>query len=143
MSAFIVDTSHIDAMIRVALNVSQREFHFASVGPYGVLTHETADDIGQMLMNENTASVNFRYSEDDLAEPYTYAPFGKMPTAIEGVKLVQCYEYQSCEHADWETSKAKRFCEVLISYLISNLPGYDDAPWGWQETRKTNVVRLI
>jgi hypothetical protein len=46
------------------------------------------------------------------------------------IKAIHCYEYQSCEHDEWEKSKAADYCTALESMLVHELPGYDAAPWG-------------
>lgn len=48
---------------------------------------------------------------------------------VEILKAIACYEYQSCEHDEWETSEAKTFCKALRSRMIQSLPGYDTAAW--------------
>lgn len=49
---------------------------------------------------------------------------------IEILKAIDCYEYQSCEHPEWEVSEAFAFCDALRRSLIGDLPGYDEAKWG-------------
>ena len=63
--------------------------------------------------------------------PFEYPLTGRLPTPVQAIKLVHCYEYQSCEHDGWETSEAHRFTTALLSSLEHSLPGYDDAPWEW------------
>jgi hypothetical protein len=106
---------------------------------------ETADAVGQMLAEANARSVRYRYQDadecgmlDGWAEPhepviYRHAlrPSGLRPTAIEGLKIIACFEYQACEHPDWRESEALAFCRALRYALIACLPGYDAAPWEW------------
>ena len=115
--------------------------------------HEDADAVGAMLTAENARSVQYRYPDsgmDDLPGPvdngfvtdalmgsYRYPIYGSGPiaiaasprrlTAVEGLKAINGYEYQSCEHPGWESSAAKAFCDALKDALINALPGYDDA----------------
>jgi hypothetical protein len=42
---------------------------------------------------------------------------------------IDCLEYQSCEHPEWEASWAARFLDALRAQLIGCLEGYDDAEW--------------
>lgn len=108
-----------------------------------------ADEVGDMLVRENVRSVMHCYPDtreggpipgpcdDYWREPYRY-PFtframGYRMTAVEGLKAVRCYEYQSCECPDWRESEAFRFCEALTSALVSALPGMDEAPWDWSQ----------
>lgn len=101
---------------------------------------DAADRIGRILALENAASVLYRYPDHDNSE---YVPawttdgsfvweLGRAtPDALQGLKIIACYEYQSCEHPGWGTSEAKRFCDALRLHLIPQLKGYDEAPWEW------------
>jgi hypothetical protein len=97
------------------------------------LTPKTAGHVGAMLLAENRRSVNHRYDEEEIEEPYT---FDLLPGRVDPVvvlKAIQCYEYQTCEHPEWESSEAKEFCDALRGRMIHNLPGYDRGP-GWPIT---------
>jgi hypothetical protein len=102
-----------------------------------------ADDLGRMLWIENVRSVAARYPEDDSdsrpgpadftdteAETYTY-PRGPLSprhlTAVEALVALSGYEYQACEHPEWEGSAARAFCDALRHAVIRALPGYDTA----------------
>jgi hypothetical protein len=171
MSAFIVSTEHIDALVAAALttppNYSGYRFTWWWEGEHRELTHSNADQVGSMLLSENVRSVEFRYSppgreaiygegweSDTLFElpgtyreetiapgvapvevpewltPYTF-PVGraKVRPPVDVLKLISCFEYQSCEHAEWEESEAFAFCKSLQSKMIGLLPGYDQAKW--------------
>lgn len=114
------------------------------------LRYTTADAVGQMLTDECVRSVSHRYPDTndlpgtfvltdagefgDWFEPYRYPPMqpGNRPTAVEVLKLISCYEYQSCEHPGWNSSEAKRFCDALRDWAINDLPGYDEADWEYR-----------
>ena len=94
-----------------------------------------------MLRIENEKSVGFRYSE--VIEHCPLAPFRFVRgiEAVQVLKAIQCYRYQSCEHPGWENSDARRWIDRLESDAIANLPGYDDADWEidqWQPAAKGN-----
>lgn len=107
---------------------------------------EDADALGQMLWGTNALSVRTRYPdlyeggdypgpigfsvEDDVYE-YRYTSPRPRPTAVEGLKLIACFEYQSCEFDEWKNHAAHYFCETLKDALVTRLPGYEDAPWEW------------
>mgnify|MGYP001565145511 CR=1 FL=1 len=103
------------------------------------LTAETADRVGAMLAAENRRSVDHRYNEDELEEFYTFTRYpgsgergsASRPTLdpIQVLKAISCYEYQSCEHPEWEQSEAHDFCRVLRHTVVAALPGYDEAAW--------------
>ncbi len=134
MSAFILSQRHIDAIVTAGMAVK------AFSPKHGQMTRENANDIGIMLLEENYNSVNHRYERDDTRAAYAYRfypPFSvgtlRGPDACQAIaaalKALDCYEYQSCEHAAWEQSTANRLCQTIRSLLTAALPGYDQAPW--------------
>lgn len=84
--------------------------------------------IGQMLLDTNVASVNARYSQDELLA-YTYEPPRYRWEPVELLKAIAGYEYQACEAPAWESSLAREFCDQLRKLCISALPGYEEGPW--------------
>lgn len=66
MSAFIVSKATIDALVTYAVGG----------GPFRV-TGDDPTKIGQMLINENYRSVNFRYGQTDPAPRYQFRPYIK------------------------------------------------------------------
>lgn len=145
MSAFVVGKEHINAMIQAGRRTSEHPYtlRWRHEGHCYELTEVTEARTGRMLIDECVRSVRYRYpveNDDNLPGPIgSYwldeykAPgyFGRQPTAVEALKLISCYEYQSCEHPDWEASEAFAFCAALRHALIAQLPGYQDAPWEW------------
>jgi len=118
MSAFIVCKEHVDALVTLAVR-------------HGLVPEGDESKIGAMLTRENRKSVNYRYSERIKAPAYTFRASLRVPTAVEGLKAIACYSYQTCEHRAWERSQAFKLCRQLEHELISILPGYDAAPWEW------------
>lgn len=166
MSAFIVDKSHIDALVAVALHgpkdsshqwegprwaafdpdeTSRQEQEWREVGysTNHTIANVTPDQAGDMLTIENVRSITFRYPDTldggplpgpTVAywdEPFQFALPSRPPTVVEALKLIDCFEYQACEHDEWSKSEAFRFCEALRRSLVGTLPGYDAAPWEW------------
>ena len=133
MSAFIVDPEHIHVLIWAGLRHHrgwELRWYYDNPTRVGVLTGDTVDTVGQMLLDANTASVNARYREDTEAGDYRWrTPRSTGWTPVEVIKALQCYIYQSCEVPDWDGSQAERFCDSLLDALISALPGYAAAPW--------------
>jgi len=139
MSAFTVSKTHIDVIVAAAVSLGEKK----------------PDELGAMLWNENFLSVSTRYAPRDSMPEYKFepppptipVPFSKEqehvePTAaIVVFKAIRCLEFQSCEHAGWETSTAKQTCESLKCALYPNIAsdrvldesftpeGWDDAPW--------------
>lgn len=117
MSAFIVNPTHLSAIVRWAClnNVS------------GVPGQE--QEKVDLLHAENVKSVNYRYKEQ--TEPYTisYNAFAPELTPVQVIKACQCLDYQSCEHPEWEKSAACALLKTISDQAISKLPGYDAAAW--------------
>jgi hypothetical protein len=118
-----------------------------------------------MLWRENLRSIEYRYPDtaengdypgpcdftrDDI-DAYTFDLWARRPTVIEGLSILACYEYQTCEHTEWPASEAYSFCDALRHDLIRQLPGYNDAPWEWDEndaypngkTTRGEITRII
>lgn len=146
MSSFVVDKAHISAILRGAWAVTRRDgLYYFHQGPHLVKLGDrlAANKIGQMLLEENVCSVMGRYPDSDITnlpgriDAEWLVPFearmvgGGVPTPVQLLKLLSCYEYQSCDHEEWEQSEAKAFCDSLRGYAISHLPGYEEALWEW------------
>jgi len=155
MSAFVVGKEHINAMVTAGLRVNYRPLSWYHNTRSHQLTDETADAVGQMLLDENVRSVGYRYEGDSITDlpgkinaewliPFKYQPTIDCPTGIETIKITRCYEYQSCEHQEWEQSEAKAFCKALIASQYGRLPGYEEAPWEWERPiQAIQGIRLV
>jgi hypothetical protein len=101
MSAFVVSDKHIWVIVEA----------YAEFDP-NFDRQATAD----MLLAENITSVNYRYSNHP---PEPLHPCVQDASAVllsrnylnwaDLVNLCECYEYQSCEHPEWEGSDAHAF----------------------------------
>ena len=153
MSAFIVSKAHIDALVQAGLTSGYGStLRWRHEGHERKLSPDTADVVGAMLWAENVRSVEHRYEHVAAGElPGTYvteAPVeGVEPVElpewiqsyqfarvrrlepVEILKAIDCYEYQSCEHEEWDESEAHTFCNELRMVTIGRLPGYDEAKW--------------
>ncbi len=141
MSAFMVGHDHIDGLLTLASRASSLIWRTDSEAlehraGYGRIqrTARTPDYltlIGRMLLAENSESVGFRYQED--RDPsvllYEFREVYEPLSTVAGLSMLGCYEYQACEHDGWANSEAKRFCDALRGYLITQLAGYENAPW--------------
>lgn len=153
MSAWVVSKAHINAMVHAGLSVRYRPLTWYPKDKSGpkCLTYENASEIGQMLLRECIASVSYRYKDNELTNlpgvsdaewmiPFQYKRMVNSPTLVEALKNISCYEYQSCEHPEWENSEAHCFCQALRHNTIDQLPGYDEAPWGWEDKEPVAIV---
>lgn len=154
MSAYMVDTGHIDALINAGLGLGQpgsnlRWFTRPVRSDEGMdvyrevvreLTPETAGRVGAMLLTENRRSVDYRYDEEELEEVYEFHHYVGHFDPVAVLKAIDCYEYQACEHPDWPESEAHSFCDSLRKRAIHALPGYDNAPWGVTDVAQVTKV---
>lgn len=125
MSAFIVSKKHIDVLI-TSLKTAQNRFTIFH--QQNAINFDTLDEIGQILVNQNYESVNFRYNEN--AVPYKYEHKAvSLPEIVQILKLCDCYDYESCETDDYEQTLACNIINTIRINLISKLPGYDEAEW--------------
>jgi len=159
MSAYIVDKAHINAMVQFGLiGGSCNALSWWHNDDRQYLNRETDDHVGQMLLDTNVQSVCYRYPDDSMASlpgridaewllPFKAYPILNTPTPLDIFAMVSCYEYQSCEHPEWETSEAKVFCDALRARAIRRLPGYDKAIRDWTPendgNRGARLVRMI
>lgn len=140
MSAYIVHDSHIDAILTWASDKGcATPVHFEkNLTISQVRGNESA--IGQILINENTKSVNHRYKDDSKADRYTFKRFPIELTPVEMIKAIECLDYQSCEHDGWAGSFACNVLKWIGNAARDALPGYDAAPWGIDPVHACKLV---
>jgi hypothetical protein len=155
MSAFEVDETHIDVLVSAALAAGKDFYWYhqpadaprtepgealpgesSTEGRYAAylaglrenkrtVTRANAGMWGAVLVAENKRSVNHRYDEDDIEDPYQFTFYAGPFDPVAILKALNCYEYQASEHPAWKTSEAREFCEALRGEMIRRLPGYD------------------
>ncbi len=134
MSAFIVANEHIALMISACQQLdvpARRPIRWQHQGNLYDLRTSGATTVGQMLLDANAASVAAAADVDSLTPPpYTHrSTLHRGWTAVEVLKAIHCYQYQSCDSPEWESTQAHAFCRALEYALITSLPGYARAPW--------------
>lgn len=120
MSAFLVTREHIDLIVS-AVEAWDRFKGFGDL-----------EELGQTLWQENARSVAYRYPNHPApVVRYELRP-GRYPAPdpVVVLKQIACLRYQSCERPDWEESRACKLLGSIEGLAISQLPGYDAAPWG-------------
>lgn len=145
MSAFIMSEETINKMIVFMQNAVKNEnhksiIHFLSYQSgkefafmfeqENYLINDRARIIGQYLVDNNYASVNYRYN--DKSEPYkfTYKPSYQSISIVQFLKYVDCLEYQSCEIENFYQSRFYYDLNAMRNMAISLLDGYSQASWG-------------
>jgi hypothetical protein len=131
MSAYVVSDKHINYLVNAAIHYNTHCTYITwgeSRAEFG-----NADEIARALLGENIKSVAYRYSEQpDLAsvEAFRHRWDGlKAPDAVQVLKAIHCYEYQSCEHPRWAGSPAWSFVRQLERAAMRRVPGYEEAEW--------------
>lgn len=135
MSAYIVSDDTINALVTYAVSKGLLPY-FKYDAPQFNGREPTAQDIAQLLLDENARSVNARYNESEKPTIaykecrilHNGAHTGELPLTI--LKLCSCYDYQACETDDYEETDAARIIRRIRGSAIGDLPGYDAAPWG-------------
>lgn len=131
MSAFLVSDYHISYLVEAGVRFKVW-VNFGS--GYDYLTSEKAQHIYEVLKRENIRSINHRYKTNGTK----IRGLRKYVTNIDPIlvlKAISCYEYQSCEHQEWETSLAFSICRAIEKAAIRELPGYENAPWGLENQK--------
>lgn len=148
MSSWIVAKEHIDLLVTAGLTfpnariIGNRLRWFVPApggGPEieGTLTEDNADEIGAKLWAENYAGVTHRYPSEadggDSLPRYRYRPVPGPLDPVVVLKELHYYRYQSMDHPGWKHSMGHAFYEALMHACIVILPGYDEAPWGFDD----------
>lgn len=147
MSAYIVDRETIRYLVQSGIEAGfqhhlGRKMRWYHDGVSHWLDDRNATEVGQMLWDENIASVAYRYPDsipeglpgpvndsgysyfhEDIAVGYRWDP-------VQILKAADCYQYQSCEHPGWWNSSAREFIDVLRKLAWTKVAGYEDAEWG-------------
>lgn len=141
MSAFVVSHAHINALLTFA---DRKSGHFADIHPKGQRfnLHNSSDlqKLAEILYAQNVRSVHCRYPGDEdvstlpgvigeVGKDITFRCSAKTVTPVQALKLLSCYEYQSCETDDYLDSMAHAIIEALRRQAIYALPGYEEAAW--------------
>lgn len=159
MSAWLVSKEHLYLLVYKAMHhrgagsVGIRWYYEKAPRKLGPFDYDEADRLVALLDEENRKSLRYRYEDAESMFPEAPPPgyprtlaFATEYTPAETLKAISCYEYQTCEHSEWEASEAHAFCQALRDYVITEVAGYDDAPWGIEhdefEKRRGGVVSL-
>lgn len=136
MSAWIVSREHIDVLVQ---GLAESE----------IVVDVPPDEIGRTLWRENLASIAHRYPQynEDGERPgpidfkasdvdtYTYTRPAERPSHDSLLKQAHCYDYQTCEHPEYQESTARGWVKQLSVFLTdagvdAQGDAYARAPWG-------------
>ena len=121
MSAFLVNNTHINAIVTFAVKQN-------------IIVKEEAQRVGEMLLRANIRSLKARYGDVIKLKELKYT-YEHTPTSdAQVLKCISCLDYQSCEYDAWHRSNARKFLKELSStYTLSNVSKdsteYNKAMW--------------
>lgn len=124
MSAYTLSQNHIRAMLQ-AVKLARRPGGAAYC--YNDQMHYLRghlQEAGQKLLNENYRSVDSRYDDKELSAPiFTYSQADKRYTPAQIIRIIDCYNYQTCETSNYKETEgyaiAHTLREIAIDALIS------------------------
>lgn len=127
MSAWLVSKRHVDLLVSGAIS-------------YNIIKPSDATEFGRSLWLENERSLAALYGDPvGVSDDYAYEPYASEdPVAL--LKQIQCWDYQSCEHAGFRDSLPCEMMEELEQRILETSgvdaeklgdnPAYAAAPWG-------------
>lgn len=115
MSAFICSKLHIQT---IAFN------YVRHIEPNN-FSSDRVLQVSNILYKENIKSVNHRYREKTKTSGWKTLDKKIEPISLMQVyKLVQCLDYQSCEHLQWPLSDAYKMLKQLETKIVPELEEY-------------------
>lgn len=113
MSAYVVSNETINCIVNGAIK-------------YWEYKRLSAEQIGQMLFEENARSVNYRYAENEAAPTFEFTE--KEYTDEQIIGCIFCWEYQSCETDDFATTSAFELVRDIKNSMLREM--HPNRPWG-------------
>lgn len=148
MSAYVVDDHLIDFILTFIESDRQASVLIQSAGDrvymqddikghwHGVTKWHRLSQLGQLLIDENYRSVNYRYDDSEAPHRYTFRRHQKAfaarvdRVALQVLRALSCYDYQACESPDYRATDASGVIDSIRAHAISKLSGYEETEWG-------------
>jgi hypothetical protein len=126
---FVVQPGHISFLAQsVYINPILKRFLMNKVSGL--------QELGQVLWDQNHRSINFALKKElpfqIFIPKYLMLDFHYDPLQV--YKSAACYQYQSDETPDWDSTLAFHYTELLKSCAIRKFDGYEDRIWGYPES---------
>lgn len=144
MSAFMVSDEHIRVLVWAAdMATDGRGIPLEGSPGRGFPNPPReirGEEAGQMLWEANAASLFSAYG-DVVRGRYSHGqPRFLDWSELEVLRILACFEYQSCEVTNWHETPAFWWCHHLRNRLIHKMIG--DAPFAWAVDIDTLPTRL-
>jgi hypothetical protein len=150
MSVFVPRKVHYDLLVNTMMEgLPDVDCKYRYWEPFGHRYWEplgdSHDELGELLLRETVRSVWYRYyGNPEMIPEWTHRPYRYVDpvirlSAIEFIKALQCYRYQSCGHPEWKDSKAETITReallrTALALIDTRMKGeYEQAPWEWTE----------
>lgn len=141
MSAYICDNKTISAIAKGFEQYKTSRFEYEAenykpskgLGGMGFIfeVRDNEQAIGQSLLEQNYASVNYRYGEEEEVPKFEYEDVHIDEGIVYG--CIRCFEYQACETPDYNTSQMHKSLLRLKDELLCRLLKKNGmkAPYGY------------
>lgn len=136
MSAYLMSAADLAAIARAAAKMDGRI---------------DAETVFNVLLDENLKSLGYRYEDagriadwcDDGEAAYTWERLEPVEhSAGELDDMVRSYQYQSCEHPEWQDSAARKLTDVLRAWLAPQVQAEKDAEAAKIQARRAALAKL-
>ena len=136
MSAFILSNYHIVYILssydysytRGIINIytdDKRVINFNLAEPEGF------EKAANILLSQNYRSVNSRYGKNIFVPKVSWHRIPLYETEpVQALCACDCYDYQSCETKDYQSTLAFSMVNTIRKCNIHRLPEYSKAKWG-------------
>jgi len=146
MSAFALSRTHLSLTAAILEDEVDPHYRVAPDTGYTLRYPE----LFILVRDANAGSLEYRYQTDDGLRALCAIPkpqaTGKLLTLSPGAKLkiLHCFEYQSCERDDWPQSLVYTLIRRAEASLMRRAPGYEATPWGIDDDAPgTKVVEVV
>ena len=144
MSCFIVSNDHIGYLVNLGHELDIRGVAIG-VNYQSLALYDEHDRryVTAELLAANRTSVATRYSEPvnpvgDVPEiKPPQVPFKNLAQFAQALQWVRCYQYQSCDDPNWNTTFAYHYTQRLIAELQSKIIACFATSWTYDGPRLT------
>ena len=133
MSAYVVNTKHLDALITWAAAKDEPLIWFTLPNGQGHPVKDNESAAGQLLHDQNVHSVNYFYETDHAPIAYMWTRYPERLSVAQVLKACDCYDYQAGAIDGYKYTWAGLLIDAIRSAAIERMPGYKEAHWEIKE----------